>query len=126
MPKKILSVDDSKMVHMVIKKTLSTYDAEVLTASNGEEGVQSATANQPDLVILDATMPVMDGIEALAKIKSQPETKHIPVIMLSADSSQENMEKAKELGALTFITKPFTADKLIESISPFIELAVKA
>ena len=126
MSKKILSVDDSKMVHMVIKKTLSPYDVEVLTASNGEEGVQVATANTPDLVILDATMPIMDGIEALEKLKTQPSTRDIPVIMLSADSSQENIERAKELGALMFITKPFTSDKLIESLSPHIELTAKA
>lgn len=123
--KKILSVDDSKMVHMIIRKTMLPYDVEVLTAADGREGVQTATEQKPDLIILDATMPVMDGIEALAALKASDDTKGIPVVMLSADSSQDNMDKAIELGALTFISKPFSAEKLLEGIGPYIALAAK-
>lgn len=126
MSKKILSIDDSKMVHMVVTKTLKPLGVEVITASNGEEGVTRAQADQPDLILLDATMPVMDGITALGKLKEGADTKAIPVIMLSADSCQENRDKATQLGALKFISKPFTADTLLNGLKDVINLPVPA
>ena len=126
MSKTILSVDDSRMVHMVVAKTLKPYDVELLTASNGEEGVKLALDKMPDLVLLDATMPIMNGIEALEELKNTPETKEIPVVMLSADCSQDNMDQAMKIGALKFISKPFTAEKLLKGLAPFIELTARA
>lgn len=122
MSKKILSIDDSKMVHMVVTKTLKPLGVEIVTASNGEEGVAKAGSEKPDLILLDATMPVMDGLTALAKLKEADATKGIPVVMLSADACQENKTRAIELGALNFITKPFTADTLLEGLRGHIEL----
>jgi CheY-like chemotaxis protein len=126
MPKKILSIDDSKMVHMVVTRTLKPLDVEVITAVNGQEGIEKAEKEKPDLILLDATMPVMDGIEALAALKANPATKDIPVLMLSADSGKDNVERAMQLGALKFITKPFTGDALVASLSEFIDLGQKA
>ncbi len=126
MSKKILSIDDSKMVHMVVTKTLKPLGVEIITASNGEEGLGRAQAEKPDLILLDATMPVMDGITALGKLKEGADTKDIPVIMLSADSCQENRDKATELGALKFISKPFTADTLLNGLKDVIDLPVPA
>ncbi len=126
MPKKILSIDDSRMVHMVITKTLKPLDVEVLTAVNGQEGIEKAEKEQPDLILLDATMPVMDGIEALAALKANPATKNIPVVMLSADSGKDNIERATQLGALKFIAKPFTGDALVAGLSAYIDLGQKA
>lgn len=121
--KKILSIDDSKMVHMVIRKTLKDYPVEVLTAVDGQDGLRVAAESSPDLIILDATMPVMDGIEALRSMRETPGIRDIPVVMLSADASRENMDQAKELGARTFISKPFTGEKLLEGIRPYIDLS---
>lgn len=119
---KILSVDDSKMVHMVVTRTLKPLGIDIVTASNGEEGVAAARAEKPDLILLDATMPVMDGLEALAKLKADAETKDIPVIMLSADSCQTNRDQASSLGALNFISKPFTGDSLLAGIKEHVAL----
>jgi CheY-like chemotaxis protein len=126
MRKKILSIDDSRMVHMVVTKTLKPFDLEVLTAVNGQEGIEKAEREQPDLILLDATMPVMDGLEALSALKANPATRGIPVIMLSADSGKEHAEKARELGALTFIPKPFTGDALVAGLIPFLDIRQKA
>ena len=126
MPKKILSIDDSRMVHMVVAKTLKPLDVEVLTAVNGQDGIEKAEKEKPDLILLDATMPVMDGIEALAALKANAATKDIPVVMLSADSGKDNVDKARQLGALNFISKPFTGDGLVAGLSPYIDLGQKA
>jgi CheY-like chemotaxis protein len=126
MSKKILSIDDSKMVHMVVAKTLKPLGIEVVTASNGEEGVARARTEKPDLILLDATMPVMDGITALGKLKEGADTRTIPVVMLSADSCQENRDKAMALGALGFISKPFTADSLLGGLKGVLDLPVPA
>jgi CheY-like chemotaxis protein len=125
MPVKVLAIDDSRMVHMVLTKTLRPLDVEVLTAINGQEGLEKAEKDQPDLILLDASMPVMDGMEALAALKANPATRNIPVVMFGADSAKES-GRAEQLGALKFIPKPFTGDALVASLSPYIELGQKA
>lgn len=122
MSKKILSIDDSRMVHMIVSRTLTPLGVEIVTASNGEEGVAMALSEKPDLILLDATMPVMDGLTALGKLKDDAGTSGIPVVMLSADACQENRCRAAELGALNFIDKPFTAETLLNGLKGFIEL----
>ena len=114
------------MVHMVVTKTLKPLNVEVLTAVNGQEGIEKAEREQPDLILLDATMPLMDGLEALGALKANPATKGIPVVMLSADSRQDEIEKARQLGVLTFIPKPFTGDALVAGLKPFLDLRQKA
>jgi len=126
MSKKVLSIDDSKMVHLVVTKTLKPLGLEVITATNGEEGVGRALADKPDLILLDATMPVMDGLTTLGKLKEGADTRGIPVIMLSADSCRENREKARQLGAVNFISKPFTADTLLSGLKDVIDRPVPA
>ena len=125
MPTRILAIDDSRMVHMVVTKTLRPLDVEVLTAINGQEGLEMAEKDQPDLILLDATMPVMDGMEALAALKANPATKNIPVVMFGAGSAKES-ERAQQLGALESIAKPFTGDALVAGLSPYIDLRQKA
>ena len=100
MPTKILSVDDSKTIRMIVKRTFSPYDATVFGAGNGEEGLAAAAAEKPDLIILDITMPVMDGVTMLIKLKESPELKGIPVIMLTAESGRENVAYIAKLGVL--------------------------
>jgi CheY-like chemotaxis protein len=122
MSTKILSIDDSKMVHMVVTKTLKSLGVEIGTAFNGKEGVAPAQAEQPDLILLDATLPVMDGLTALGKLKEGADTRHIPVVMLRADACRENKDRATELGALNFIIKPFTAESLLDGLKGIIDL----
>ncbi len=125
MPRKILSIDDSRMVHMVVTKALRPLDVEVLTAINGQEGLEKAERDQPDLILLDATMPVMDGVEALAALKANPATKAIPVVMFGGDSDKIT-ERAQQLGVLKFIAKPFTGDSLVAGLLPYLGTSQKA
>lgn len=123
MSKKILSVDDSRMVHMVVTRALKPLGIEVITAVNGQEGYDKALAEKPDFILMDATMPVLSGIEALEKLKADPATKEIPVMMLSADAGKDNIDRAIQLGAIKFITKPFTPEGLIENIGSYVGVA---
>ena len=123
---KILSVDDSKMVHMVVAKSLKNYDVEHIMAMNGEEGIAKATAEKPDVILMDITMPVMTGLEALAKLKADPATAGIPVVMLTAESATDIQTFAFENGVEKYLTKPFTEDILVTCLAGIVPLAPKA
>jgi two-component system, cell cycle response regulator len=126
MPVKILSVDDSKTIRMIVKRTFSTYDTVVLEACNGEEGLATAAAEKPDLIVLDITMPVMDGVTMLTKLKENEALKHIPVIMLTAESGRENVAYIAKLGVRDYLVKPFQDTQLIEKVNRVIPLQPKA
>lgn len=112
--KKILFADDAPYLRMMIPQILSEQKHEVLLAENGLEAVEIASKEKPDYCILDINMPVMDGLEALTKIKaSSPNTK---VIMLTAMAERSTVEKAKELGADNYILKPFAPADIITRI----------
>jgi len=86
---KVLAVDDSKTIRMIVKKAFKSYDCEVIEAENGKEGLETASKEKPDLIILDITMPVMTGPEMLEELKKDPGLMEIPVIMLTAESGKE-------------------------------------
>jgi CheY-like chemotaxis protein len=86
MSKKILTVDDSRVVRNIAKNALKPYDCVVFEGSNGQEGLTLAAREKPDLIILDITMPVMDGIGMLVELKKDPDPKDTPVIMLTAEA----------------------------------------
>ncbi len=98
--------DDSRLLH-IVKMYLEIEGYDVTTAENGEEGLAKVTANPPDLVILDIMMPGMDGIEACRQIRAHPSTAAVPIIMFSALSSDDDIERARVAGANHLITKPF-------------------
>ena len=114
MATKILSVDDSRTIRLIVGKAFRPYDCTVLEAANGEEGLAVATREKPELIILDVTMPVMDGVTMLTKLKENPELKPIPVIMLTAESGRENVLLIAKLGVRDYLVKPFKEDQLIE------------
>lgn len=126
MPIKILSVDDSKTIRMLVAKAFRPYDGVVLEAGNGEEGLATAAREKPDLIILDVTMPVMDGVTMLTRLKENPELKHIPVVMLTAESGRDNVMHIARLGARDYLVKPFKEDQLIGKVSRIISLQPKA
>ncbi|ABR49393.1 two component, sigma54 specific, transcriptional regulator, Fis family [Alkaliphilus metalliredigens QYMF] len=107
---KILIVDDEKNMRWAMKKALKTEDYQVFEAANGQEGVEKFQELQPDLVLLDLKMPVMDGLEALQKMKGIDE--HIPVIMITAHGTTESAVEAMKLGAIDYISKPFDIEEL--------------
>jgi len=126
MPVKILSVDDSKTIRMIVKRTFAPFDAIVLEACNGEEGLTAAAAEKPDLIVLDITMPVMDGVTMLTNLKENAALKHIPVIMLTAESGRENVDYIAKLGVRDYLVKPFQDAQLIEKVQRVIPLQPKA
>lgn len=114
MATKILSVDDSRTIRLIVGKAFKPYECAMLEAGNGEEGLVVAAREKPDLIILDVTMPVMDGVTMLTKLKEDPELKAIPVIMLTAESGRENVLQIAKLGVRDYLVKPFKEDQLIE------------
>jgi DNA-binding response OmpR family regulator len=123
---KILTVDDSKTIRMIVKKAFSQYNCDLYEAENGVEGLALANKEIPDLIILDITMPVMTGIEMLEKLKSEKELKDIPVIMLTAESGKENVMKIVKMGVKDYIVKPFKGEQLVDRAKGVLKLAPKA
>ena len=119
---KILTVDDSKTVRIIVKKAFKTYDCEILEAANGVEGLSLAAKENPDLILLDVTMPVMDGVEMLTKLKSDPALKGIPVMMLTAEGGRDNVLKIAKIGVRDYLVKPFKEDILLEKSGRIIDL----
>ena len=94
---------------------------EVLTAYNGEEGKQQALSRIPDIVVSDIMMPVMDGITLCRQLKEDVRTSHIPVILLTAKDSLQDKEEGYEVGADSYLTKPFSASLLRSRINNLLE-----
>ena len=111
---KVLVVDDASFMRMRMTKLLTENGYEVEEAENGAEAVAKYQDSKPDLVLMDITMPVMDGIEAVKKIKEADADANI--IMCSAIGQQAMVIEALKAGAKDFIVKPFQADRIIESI----------
>ena len=114
--KKILIADDRPEVVELVRVTLEGEDYEIVDASNGEETLRKARLEKPDLVLLDVVMPKMDGFEVCRKLKKDPQTKEIPIIMLTAKGQEADKEKGREVGASGYITKPFSPSALLIKI----------
>ena len=119
---KILTVDDSKTIRMIVKKAFRPYDCEMLEGENGVEGLAIAAREKPDLIVLDITMPVMNGIEMLEKLKNESSLKDIPVIMLTAESGKENVMQIVKMGVTNYMVKPFKGEQLIERANTVVKL----
>ena len=122
---KILSVDDSKLVRTLVARAFRRFDCVVLEASNGAEGLVVAAKEKPDAIILDITMPVMDGITMLARLKSDPALRPIPVFMLTAESGMESLLKVAKIGVRDYLVKPFREDVLVEKVGRAVTLRPK-
>ena len=105
--RRILVVDDDPRLLHIVEMYLGIEGYEVRTASNGEEGLHDVETARPDLIILDIMMPGMDGLEACRRIRGNAETADIPVLMFSALSGDDDVERARLAGANHLITKPF-------------------
>ena len=117
MGKRVMVVDDSIFMRMQIKNILQEAGHEIITeAGNGEEAIKNYETHKPDVITLDITMPGMDGLVALEKIKEIDSKAKI--IMISAIGNDKNIIKALKLGALDFIEKPFDPTNIREKIAP--------
>jgi two-component system, cell cycle response regulator len=119
---KVLTVDDSKTVRIIVKKAFKPFDVEIFEAANGVEGLAVAAKENPDLILLDVTMPVMDGVEMLTKLKADPALKAIPVVMLTAEGGRDNVLKIAKIGVRDYLVKPFKEEVLVEKCSRVVDL----
>ena len=115
--KRILVVDDEPGQVMVVSKFLKHSGYEVITANDGLECIAKAENELPDLILLDNVMPNMDGQTALGKLRASKKTECIPVIMVTALSSEENIASAQKGGAVEYVVKPFDYTVLLEKIA---------
>lgn len=114
---KILVCDDDPLLVELIDFRLRARGYEVVTAKNGTEAMSMVANERPSLVVLDAMMPRMDGFEVLARIKSDRDLAHIPVIMLTARKGDRDVVSALERGAEDYLVKPFIPDELMARLS---------
>jgi len=98
---------------------------QILTASNGPEGIAMAIAERPHVIVLDVLMPGMDGWETCTKIKSHPATADIPVILLTGSDEHNLSQQAVAVGAAAILTKPCPADRLVDRIRSLLELRIE-
>ncbi len=120
--KTILIVDDDKDVRDLVEKTLRRDDRKVLKAKNGEEGVEVARSEKPDLIMMDIMMPGrVDGLEATRRIKNDPVAKDCTIIMLTAKDQDLDRQKAFEAGADDYFTKPFSPLELMRKADEILE-----
>lgn len=114
---RVLVVDDEADIVSTVKYRLEFNEFEVVTATNGKEGLEKAASEKPDIILLDISMPVMNGHEMLERLKNSPDIKDIPVIVVSAFSDAKDIAKAAELGIADYVTKPFDFPDLMGKIS---------
>ncbi|MEA5573806.1 response regulator [Calothrix sp. UHCC 0171] len=118
MTKRILVVDNEEYIQEVTKICLETVaNWEVLTASSGREGINKATNEQPDAILLDVMMPDMDGITTFEKLQANPITQNIPVIFLTAKIQSSDRKRYTELGIKDAIAKPFNPTELAHQVA---------
>ncbi|MCB0167168.1 MAG: response regulator [Anaerolineae bacterium] len=118
---KILLVEDNEMNRDMLSRRLERRGYEVIIAVNGEQGYTAALSNRPDLILMDMSLPVMDGWEATRQIKAAPETKDIPIIALTAHAMAGDREKALAAGCDDYDTKPVEFPRLLAKIETFIQ-----
>ena len=113
----ILVIDDDPYIRKMVKASLSKEPVRIVEAENGQEGIEKAHQESPDLIIMDIMMPVMDGMTACKKLKSNLQTGHIPLMMFTARGSEESEIEGLEAGADDYITKPVTPKKLLTRVN---------
>ena len=119
--KKILVVDDELDMLMVIKLRLEASGYEVITATDGLEGLNTARRVRPDLIVLDIMLPKMNGYKVARFLKFDEEYKDIPIVMLTALSGSEDRSTGIETGADAYLTKPFETQQLLDAVKSFLE-----
>lgn len=115
--KKILVVDDEKEVLESLKNILNRNNYEAIVTEDGQDALKIAQAEHPDLILLDINMPKMDGRDVLLKLKKEPSTQNIPVIMVTARIDQLDRDCSLDLGADEYITKPCDHNMLLRQIA---------
>jgi CheY-like chemotaxis protein len=119
---KILTVDDSRMVRKIVAKAFLPLGCEIFEAINGTDALAMAAAVLPDLIFLDITMADMNGLVALEKLRQIESLQTTPVIMLTAESGNNSIERADRLNVVGYVAKPFKAEQLLTLASRILDL----
>lgn len=120
---KILIAEDNEASRDALARRLERRQYDVVLAGDGHEALARAHAEQPDLILMDLGMPGMDGWDATARLKSDPETRHIPIIVLSAHAMPNDRHQALAAGGDDFDTKPVQFDRLLEKIETLLSIS---
>jgi DNA-binding response OmpR family regulator len=112
----VLVVDDEEYILRILGFALRAEGWDVITASDGARAIQQVSVKRPDIVVLDLMMPVMDGYQVLQRLKGEPASRDIPVIVLTAKGRDADREAALEAGADLYMTKPFSPQRLVERV----------
>src|SRR5271166_5046139 len=120
----VLVVDDSAAIRKILQRVLRQTGIAIRTiheAGDGQQALEVLKAQRIDLVLTDINMPVMDGLQLLATIKSTPSWKPIPVVMITTEGGEAKVSEAVKLGAAGYVRKPFTADQIKEKLTGLLE-----
>ena len=118
--KKILLVDDSNTILMMERMLLTRGPYDLVTASDGDEAVEKALRERPDLILMDVVMPRMNGFEACRRIREQEDIATTPIIMVTTRGEVENIETGFESGANDYVTKPINGPELIAKLQNYL------
>jgi two-component system cell cycle response regulator DivK len=124
--KRILIVEDNEMNRDVLSRRLARQGFEILVAEDGRSGLAIAEAERPDLILMDLTMPEVDGWECARRLKAAPQTRVIPIIALSAHAMRGDREKALDAGCDDFDTKPLDFTALLDKMERLLQLPAQA
>jgi two-component system cell cycle response regulator DivK len=122
---RILCVEDNQDNLFMLQRRLTRAGFDVTITTDGAEGVEWAKTLLPDLIVMDLNLPKLDGREATRRLKNQPETKHIPIIVLTADSTQKSREQALAAGCDDFELKPIDFPRLVGKIQSLLNRSAK-
>jgi CheY-like chemotaxis protein len=112
----VLAVDDIPLNLLLVQKMLSRFNFKMRTASGGQQALDAVAAQKPDLILLDLMMPGIDGFEVIKRLRENPETADIQIVILSALNSNEDVVKGFNVGANDFIMKPIIMEKLLTCV----------
>jgi two-component system alkaline phosphatase synthesis response regulator PhoP len=118
---KILIAEDERDIRDLITFTLTFAGYQVVSAANGEEALQKAREETPDLIMMDVRMPKMTGYEACIEMKKDEQIKHIPVVFLSAKGQDSEVNTGLEAGAVEYILKPFSPEQLVGNVKELLQ-----
>ena len=117
---KVLIVDDEPNNVDFLEQALEDSGYQLITATNGQEALNKIQSEQPDLILLDLNMPIMDGFTVLAKVKEDPNLRDIPVIIISSEHESKSVVKGIKQGAEDYLTKPVNAGLLMKKVKDFL------
>ncbi|MSR38417.1 MAG: response regulator [Planctomycetes bacterium] len=124
MERTVLIIEDEKLIIVSTQMVLEAAGFQVESATNGEDGIAKARTQSPDIILLDIMMPGIDGWETLTRLKRDPQTANIPVIIFTAREHARGHQKSTDMGAADYFRKPFEPDELIDLVERHVVLRI--